>query len=132
MRQYLQCGQHRERSYCLGHQWVNKTLVGTFTNVSVAVNATYDSMIVHPPGIIGKITEELLYADPGFKCGVFKVFVQSNSGSPRKLAIYDLRVRKAYDQPHNAKCLLEFKKHAGKNYVHAFLPFCTSSTIICK
>uniref|UniRef100_L7LU03 Putative group i salivary lipocalin n=1 Tax=Rhipicephalus pulchellus TaxID=72859 RepID=L7LU03_RHIPC len=121
-----------DRSYCLGQKWVNKTLEGTFTTVSVFVNSTFDAMIVHPAGIMGQITEQLLYADPGYNCGVFKIFVRPISGNPRKRAIYDLRVRKSYDTPYNSKCLLKFKNHAGKNYVDAFLPVCTSSVIICK
>uniref|UniRef100_L7LQP7 Putative group i salivary lipocalin n=1 Tax=Rhipicephalus pulchellus TaxID=72859 RepID=L7LQP7_RHIPC len=121
-----------DRSYCIGQQWVNKTLEGTFTAVSVFVNGTFDAMIVHPPGIMGKRIEQLLYADPGYNCGVFKVFLQSTSGNGRIRAIYELRIRHSYDRPYDSKCLVIFRKYAENNYVDAYLPTCNSNNVICK
>ncbi|XP_037274697.1 uncharacterized protein LOC119167336 [Rhipicephalus microplus] len=121
-----------KRSYCKGEKWVNKTLEGTFISVSVFARGTFDAMIVHPPGIMGKRIEQLLYADPGFHCGVFKIFLNLISTYSHPRAIYELRVRDSYDRPFNAKCISLFRKKAENNYVDAYAPTCTTSKVVCK
>nr|XP_037275745.1 uncharacterized protein LOC119168441 [Rhipicephalus microplus] len=111
-----------KREYCLGHEWVNTTLQGIFITISLFTNATYDAMRVSPPGIMSLVAEQILFADPTFTCGVFKIFLPPSVGDRRKGGNYELRMRGSYNTIYDSMCYAEFKKYALKDFVHAFLP----------
>uniref|UniRef100_A0A224YME2 Lipocalin n=1 Tax=Rhipicephalus zambeziensis TaxID=60191 RepID=A0A224YME2_9ACAR len=106
--------------------------MGTFITISLFTNSTYDAMRVSPPGIMSLVSEQILFTDPTFTCGVFKLFLPPSFGNHRKGGNYELRMRGSYNTIYHAMCYAEFKKHVAKDFVNAFVPACSGSIIICK
>ncbi|XP_037275338.1 uncharacterized protein LOC119167989 [Rhipicephalus microplus] len=122
-----------ERHYCLGKQWINETLEGTFIKASpFAKKGALDAMLVHPPGVVGLMVEQLLVTNRNRTCGVFKIYRQQLWASRDADAIYELRVRNPNSTEIEKKCMNKFTKYSSHKGRKIYSSHCNAKSYDCS
>uniref|UniRef100_L7LTT5 Putative group i salivary lipocalin n=1 Tax=Rhipicephalus pulchellus TaxID=72859 RepID=L7LTT5_RHIPC len=122
-----------ERRYCSGRTWVNETLEGTFIKATVAAReGALDAILVHPPGVMGTMIEQLLVTDKNRTCGVFKIYSQRLSVGRNTDAVYEVRVRNPNNTDIPKKCENDFSKYSNNRGRKIYFPSCSSSAYNCS